>query len=671
MVTISCQDILLSRGLMQAASDANWQPHEYRGQHGWRYPIYNSKGEQFTLNAERVYRWKNADSNGSPKYAWLPGKPDKARYYLLPGTLDAIKAEYGACFLASGEPDVLAYRAAGRCNVICWFDGEASIPPTLADDLTIMGVTRLTYAPDRDNTGMKSAALVFNALKDTDIGLRVVRLPADMGSKFDINRLWQQVNFNKDKFDLALIDAPDIDPVDLYLYNQTDQPAAPSLPPALSTELPQAFKDVILADVESLEGFKRWNGDGWSNNVKCPFHEDAHASAGYNRDSHSFKCFVCGDMSAKDYGERRGIHLRDYFPKDTPLPNSTKPALSTNGKQETAPVVSDVPLYRDSYDVTLELIAELEGKQMPDSEPMLFPFSILHRFEGFAEIMWPGKLVYISGISGGGKTSYGEFMYETMNRNGDDCVWFGPEWDASQMKMRALQRDGGLNMSTIGKLRLYRLDEKAGVPEAERRGNWIADGAIQESIHKLRNMLAWPGRTYYLTADQRLASMSNILDAIEAVVTTKRAAGRRVRTLYFDYLQRAPKGGGIRGWDWQEMVVSQIKSLCERLELIGIVFIQPTKGESKKTRDGESLTEASGQGISDQQCNLYLTISPAFENGAKLNYARVKVVKNSLGRTDELFQVWNANRLLWFDKEAKIERHDLRKIVFGDESEAD
>lgn len=654
------QEILIARGLMSSCSEANWHEHTFSGQAGWHYPIYNSAGQQFVVNGERAYRWKNADSNGSPKYAWLPSKPDKARYYLLPGTLEAIKAEYGACFLASGEPDVLAYRAAGRRNVICWFDGETSVPPTLADDLVLMGITRLTYAPDRDDTGMKSAAKVFTALKDSEIMLRVLRLPADIGSKFDINKLWQQVNFNCEKFGLALVDAPDIDPVDLYLYGEGNTGLTHGAASDDDVELPERFKDAIVQYVEGLPGFKKWDADGWSNNFKCPLHKDEHASAGYNRETHSFKCFVCGNKSAKDFGATANIHLREYF--DKPMKQQALP----DGQAE-PPIAPDEPLYKDSYDVTLELIAELEGKIPPSSEPMIFPFTILHPFEGFAEIMWPGKLVYISGISGGGKTSYGEFMYETMNRNGDDCIWFGPEWDATQMKMRALQRDGGLNMSTIGKLRLYHLDERAGVPETDRRGSYIAAGAVQESITKLRNMLMWPGRTYFLTPDKRHNSMTAILETIEAIVACKRATGRRVRTLYFDYLQRAPKVG-VRGWDWQEMVVSQIKDLCERLELIGVVFIQPTKNESKKTRDGETLSEASGQGISDQQCNLYLTITPAFEyDGAKLDYARVKVVKNSLGKTDELYQVWNPNRLLWFDQVAKIEHHDLRKIIFGDE----
>jgi hypothetical protein len=666
MSAINTQDVLLARGLMQAADDANWQPHSYHGSAGWRYPVYNFKGEQFTINGERVYRWKNTDSNGDPKYSWIPGKPDKARYYLLPGALEAIKAEYGACFLASGEPDVLAYRAAGRCNVTCWFDGEASIPATLADDLALMGVSMLTYAPDRDDTGMKSAAGVFNALKDSEIALRVLKLPAEMGSKFDINKLWQQVNFNTEKFGLALVDAPDIDPVDLYLYGEGDTGLTHGADMSFSddVELPGKFKDDMIRYVEGLPGFKRWDADGWAN-FKCPLHDDKHVSAGYNRESHGFKCFVCGKKSAKEFGASANINLRDYF--DKPVPKERQqPLLSSNGAKPEPPTAPEVPLYRDSYDVTLELIAELEGKRLPDSEPMIFPFTILHQFEGFAEIMWPGKLVYISGISGGGKTSYGEFMYETMNRNGDDCVWFGPEWDAPQMKMRALQRDGGLNMSAIGKLRLYHLDERAGVPEPDRRGAYIADGAVQESISKLRNMLSWPGRTYYLTPDKRHNSMAAILDTIEAIVTVKRGAGRRVRTLFFDYLQRAPKVG-VRGWDWQEMVVSQVKDLCERLELVGVVFIQPTKGESKKTRDGETLTEASGQGISDQQCNLYLTITPAFHvDGTKLDYARVKVVKNSLGRTDDLFQAWNANRLLWFDREVTLKTVNLNEVVFGE-----
>src|SRR5690606_24277658 len=134
---------------------------------------------------------------------------------------------------------------------------------------------------------------------------------------------------------------------------------------------------------------------------------------------------------------------------------------------------------------------------------------------------------------------------------------------------------------------------------------------LKHNRELLADMLKWQGKAYYLKQDERLSSVAAILETIEMIVTTKRAEGRKVQALFFDYLQRAPKAGN-RGWDWSEQVVGQIKSVCERLQLFGFIFIQPTKGASKQTRDGEALTEASGQGVSDQQANLYFTLTPGF-----------------------------------------------------------
>src|SRR5512145_1951412 len=92
---IDVQQILVARGIAGACSEANWHAHKDNGQDGWRFPVYNARGDHYTVDGQTVYRWKNADSSGSPKYRWLPGKPEKIKYYLLPDTLAAIKEACG------------------------------------------------------------------------------------------------------------------------------------------------------------------------------------------------------------------------------------------------------------------------------------------------------------------------------------------------------------------------------------------------------------------------------------------------------------------------------------------------------------------------------------------------------------------------------------------------
>lgn len=640
-------DALKLRGLDIVAREAGWQEHTDKGQAGWRYPVFNAKGVQYQVDGKPAYRWKNAESNQGMKYRWLPGKPEGIRYYLFADTVSAIK-EDGIVHLVSGEPDVLTMRAAGYKHALCWFDGEKSVPDTLADDLALLGA-RMAYGyPDRDETGMEAAAIVWRRLQGSEVAYVPLALPKEIGTKYDLNRLWVDCHFDAPLFKERLFSCAFIEDDELATW-ENRKPSAEYKQTLLNdTGLPQEFMDALIRDCEGQPGFRRWDDDGWGN-FRCPVHEDSHNSAGFNRQSGSFKCFVCGDMSAKDYGKERGIILASFY-DHTPTVEPTPPLLTL--PQRTAPEMQAI----GSHEAFSELMAELNGERLGDSEPMLNPYSVLHQFGGMAEILWTGKQVFISGISGGGKTSMGEFIGEGLLRDGDDYLWHGPEWNAKEMAMRSLQRDGGLDMTLIGKLRLWRYDEARGVPVEARRGIGPETLKVSESRQRLLNMLSWPGQAWYTPPGDW--SLTQLLDYFADTVEAKRKIGRKVRALFFDYLQRAPKGGGPRSWDWSEYVVTQLRQFSEGHNLFSFVFIQPTKGASKQTRDGDLLNEASGQGVSDQQCNLYLTLTPAFdENRQRKPYAKFGVVKNSLGTTGSVFVKTAGDKLL-----VSNELADIRKV---------
>lgn len=663
-VATTTRAILEARGIARAADEANWQAQAFAGDDGWSYPVYNSRGE-----AHPSRRWKNADSHGGRKYAWIPEKPKNGRYYLLPDTLKAIRDTDGVCYLASGEPDVLAYRAAGIKNVISYFDGETSVPDTLVNDLETLGIQMLIYYPDRDKTGLRAAGLIMRKL-DGALSLLVYALPRPVEDKsgYDINKLWIDCGFDVLRFKMALEDCEPIDIDDLTLYGREDYAAAQTpLTPVFTGDsadkLPPRFKETMIRDVESMPGFRRWEGDGWAN-FRCPLHDDHQNSAGYNRETHSFKCFVCGNMKAKDYGAQRNIILHDYF--DTPLPkpsaNGVGPApADSSAKTETAgPIIQFV----DSYEVAQEIIAELRGEIIPKSEPMPFPFTIYHEFGGFAEYMWSGKMVYISGVSGGGKTAYGETLQNGFLKMGRDTLWYGPEWKPSEMGYRNLQRHGGISMDTIAAMRIWRADAARGVPIEKRRGQPPPQAAVDDSIAKMQQIGSWAGRAHYVPPGE--FDLNQLLDGMEEQVIAKREAGRKVSALFFDYLQRAPKNGK-RDWDWGEVVVGRIKGLCERQDLFGFVFVQPNKSDSRKVRDGEQLTEASGQGVSDQQANLYITITSVFdaEGKQKQPFSKVSIVKNSMGKTGYLWQRSPLQHLAWLDEKLETKMIDLNSISMG------
>src|SRR5690606_40200788 len=124
---------------------------------------------------------------------------------------------------------------------------------------------------------------------------------------YDINALWIDSKFDSLVFREKLSAAPELDESVLLKYKLVES-EKPTVRKSATNEtidaskLPEAFKQRIIQDIESQKGFKRWKANGCAN-FNCPFHDDQHPSAGYNRDTHIFKCLGgCGEMNAKEYG---------------------------------------------------------------------------------------------------------------------------------------------------------------------------------------------------------------------------------------------------------------------------------------------------------------------------------------------------------------------------------
>lgn len=665
--------ILEGRGIAEAADDALWKAHKAFGQDGWAYPVYDGNGVAYRTadGSQAIRRWKNRDSNGSPKYAWLPEKPGKATYYVLPDTLDAIRKANGVAYLASGEPDVLAYRAAGFKNVICWFDGEMSIPANLLQHLTYMGITSLNDYPDRDETGLKKMAKLSAMLADSNVVYFPFKLPGDEQSKNDINWLWQQCKFSRDRFLLEITDAPGYTSTEIQRYVVSDVTPAVTVsdPPVLRQResMPATANEFTLLQVEAIEKisfarfaeslvqsveqtakFKGWQSDGWSKNFPCnlPGHADAHASAGFNRESKTYRCFVCGTVEAKEYaaqiGAKRYEDFRAEVEQEFRETNRHQPAPDTGSRiiTMTGAVVepaAPTKLYVASDDALLDVEAMLRGEKLPTYVPRYFPYQTFHQFGGFAKVMQPGKLIYLMSVSGGGKTSVVDVISERAHANGEDTIDFSPEWTAQERRKRSIQRAGGMTMMDMAEYEMWLIDQKRGIPQEARNGRPPAKERLDQTLEIIERMKTWRGKSYQLKADPSLGNLTSMLSTIREIVIEKRDAGRTVTSLFVDYIQRVPKARGSNEWDRLESVVDCIKDLCEELSLLGYVIIQPRKSDSSDTRDGKTLTEASAQGLSDQRANLYITITPQFDdNRVKLPFVEASVVKNSMGTTGSM-----------------------------------
>lgn len=278
---------------------------------GWQYPVHP---------AVAALRWKAFDSTSTPKYLWLPGKPDGVRFYDCAATLrDEVAMADGVLWLASGEPDVWALWEGGIRNATCLFDGEARrMPPWLAPDLEQLGVRELHLAPDRDPTGMRFVIHISRALSRTAIRIIMHKLPFPPRSKGDIGRLLVEVGASYLKATLWTLPAFEA------AFEPSDASRKPSF---VQLPLPNLFPDQRdlyerwSVDLVEASALRMWNisppdKKGFSKNFLCPFHPDRHPSAGWNYNTHGIYCFACGAHSTQEVADLLGVPSWEAFRED-------------------------------------------------------------------------------------------------------------------------------------------------------------------------------------------------------------------------------------------------------------------------------------------------------------------------------------------------------------------
>jgi hypothetical protein len=278
---------------------------------GWQYPVHP---------AASAKRWKAFDSSTSPKYLWLPHKPDGIRFYDCDGSLgEAVALADGLLWLASGEADVWALWEGGIRHATCLFDGEARrMPSWLVPELTRLGVRELHVAPDRDQAGMRWVIKVSRALSRTSIHVIMHKLPFPPRSKGDVGRLLVEVGSAQLRMTLRALPA----------FKATFVPSEVGRKPAfVQLRLPHLFpnRDDLYErwSVEIVEeaAIRTWGisppaRKGFSKNFLCPFHADQHPSAGWSYETHGIHCFACGYHSTQEVADVLGVQSWESFRTD-------------------------------------------------------------------------------------------------------------------------------------------------------------------------------------------------------------------------------------------------------------------------------------------------------------------------------------------------------------------
>jgi hypothetical protein len=248
------------------------EPYKFANQWGWMYPT-----------PAGAPRWKNANSNASPKYAWIDGKPAAAMFYHASDLLSAI-AQAGGVVWYTTEADVWTLREAGIHNAFSTF-AETIVPNDLGDMLITMGVSRVLIAPDLDTTGTGWAERIKAALWGSTIELTCYQLPAALGEHGDIGKAWTEYR-QVEPFAFWLTSLPQI---------QIADPA-----PTHTTPAPVYFGDDVLAGIKqqitTALGVSQFKADNFSvRNISCIFHDDKNPSASLHKEKGLY-CHTCGKM---------------------------------------------------------------------------------------------------------------------------------------------------------------------------------------------------------------------------------------------------------------------------------------------------------------------------------------------------------------------------------------
>lgn len=629
---------------------------------GFRYPTFDEEGK-------RRLRWKHVDSHAAAgdKYGWeiMPdGTAQTWKIYVADykALREAVERKNGVLYWCAGEVDVWTLHAAsasGSYPPAASAFGEKNIPENIAEWLKSIGVNRVVYYPDLDKPGLAAAAKLYRLLSGSGMALELYRLPGDIGSKLDLNALWQQVKFNKDAFWKALKTCPAIDDIEMY-DDSLDHVQAPQQ--NSNGEMPPEYYKAI----EERLGIKRYRANGFSFNILCPFHEETKPSAAWHRDNHFLHCQVCGTYNAKQTAERKGIDYRQYLPAREvrsgaldvrPASPYTPPAQPA--QQPPAFNFNDFVMTGGQASQLYVRDIDPQAKSDPDFVPVVIPFKPLHRFGGFAEIMTTGKMVGIAAATGGNKTIFLETIVEAYLNIGESVLIWSPEWSGRELMQRRGTRFGGVSMERILKAQAYKYYQERGLAVPFDSIRPLTPDELEACNEANVASDAWLAEPFYIK--QRRLGLDALLYGIEGATREIRALGRTLRVLVIDYAQMLRLNARDPQKRTLQDAIAELKDLAGDIGVLPWVASQVTKESGRNVNaTGTLLDESSAQFLRFDEFNLALTLQMNYFPIDDIKYplagqhdgtATISVVKNNIGRRGTVTVLTDLDRLQWLDEE--------------------
>lgn len=347
------------------------------------------------------------------------------------------------------------------------------------------------------------------------------------------------------------------------------------------------------------------------------------------------------------------IYLKSSRAKKSSTDLDTAPIYETpapNADSESIPVPVANPL--DKYGkaragVLATYVRRLQDNEPPVTPPMHGPLSALYDFGGYCRVIPPGRLVFIVGSSGTGKTSMLETITDRWTPMGYNLVVWSPEWSADEMIERAVQRQGG---ATLEQLYLHQIALSDMANGYRTQGRLLDQRTIDQSLSTSEDIAASFGEVFYLGARElNSLNFKTILPNVARDLYAEQK--RRYNAVLLDYAQlmHACEDKDVSMYQ----VLMRIKQACLLTGMVGVIATQTTKADTRSGSQGTLLDASSARFVNEDAANLFITLNLEKEppdGGDPYSTGVLNVTKNSIGRKGKKRVFTELNKLAWLDK---------------------
>jgi hypothetical protein len=288
--------------------------------------------------------------------------------------------------------------------------------------------------------------------------------------------------------------------------------------------------------------------------------------------------------------------------------------------------------------VRSNLGAMMRGEQPSNVMSFPHPITSLHQFGGFIRLCVGGKVTLIAGGTGTGKTQFLETMVESLVKLGSSGLWFGTEFNETEMEMRRIQRYTGrdglphITMEMIYDHLAYLSNKEKGMPDSKNWGVRLTSTQL-DAYEDAKDFLnkAYGRIEYFGGKDSLDETFADMDIAIERMTRNN----RKPMYVIFDYVQLLRVKSPDSSVNRYEYAFEMVKQFAERHNIHVFMTSQVNKASQAGNQKREKMGVGDAHFIRGDKANLFLILDRQFRevDGEFIETTAfyLQVVKSSLG----------------------------------------